>query len=80
MQTITLRARADQDGVVRLAIPTHQAQLEVEIVVIMQLLQAEALDAMGYPVGYFEAAYGSFAHEPLEREQPHSPDARDELE
>jgi hypothetical protein len=29
--------------------------------------KAEGTDALGYPLGYFEATAGSFAHEPLER-------------
>lgn len=70
MQTITLKARADQDGVVKLVIPTNLIDREIEIVLVMQPLTSEAVDAMGYPVGYFEQTYGSFADEPLERDQP----------
>ncbi len=28
--------------------------------------EQEAVDAMGYPIGHFEATVGSFANEPLE--------------
>jgi hypothetical protein len=55
------------------------AGLEVEIVLIMQPIASEPLDAMGYPIGYFEETYGSFADEPLERNQPMQADVRDEL-
>jgi hypothetical protein len=80
MQTITMKARADRDGVVKLEIPTDLADREVEIVLVMQALDKEPLDDMGYPIGYFEETYGSFADEPLERKQPLQPDARDEIE
>lgn len=30
-------------------------------------VNASAVDAMGYPAGYFESTFGSFANEPLER-------------
>jgi hypothetical protein len=29
--------------------------------------EGNTLDANGYPPGYFESTFGSFAHEPLER-------------
>lgn len=88
MQTITLKARADQNGVVKLVIPTNLADREIEIVLVMQPLVPEAVDAMeslaldemGYPIGYFEQTYGSFADEPLERDQPLEAHLRDELE
>jgi hypothetical protein len=54
MQTITLKTHADQDGMVTLVIPTNLAGREVEIVLVMQPLDAEPVDEMGYPLGYFE--------------------------
>lgn len=80
MQTITLRARTNSDGVVRLEIPTDLADRDVEIVLVMHPLEAPLVDSMGYPLGYFEETYGMFADDPLERNQPTSPDVRDELE
>jgi hypothetical protein len=79
MQTITLKARADRDGLLKLEIPTNLADRDVEIVLVMHPLTAKPLDDMGYPVGYFEETYGMFADEPLERNQPLSPDVRDEI-
>lgn len=80
MQTLTLKARAGKDGIVRLEIPTDQADREIEIVLVMQAVADEAVDAMGYPIGYFEETYGMFADDPIERHQPPQPDVRDELE
>ena len=80
MQTILLKARTDHDGVVKLEVPTNLADREVEIVLVLHPLVPEPLDEMGYPDGYFEETYGSFANDPLERNQPPNPDVRDELE
>lgn len=80
MQTLNLKVRADKDGIVRIEIPTDKADQALEIVVVMQVLEDEPVDAMGYPIGYFEETYGMFADDPVEREQPLQPDVRDELE
>lgn len=83
MQTITLKARADRDGVIRLEVPTDLMGKEVEIVLVMQPvieIPGKDVDAMGYPIGYFEETYGSLADDPIERNQPPYPDVRDELE
>lgn len=80
METLRLTTRVGSDGLVKLEIPTDLTNQDVEIVVVMQPLEREALDAMGYPVGYFEETYGMFAADPLERNQPPQPDARDALE
>ena len=80
MQTLTLKARADKDGIVRLEIPTDVTDQEMEIVVVMQPVEEEPLDEMGYPLGYFEETYGMFADDPIERNQPLYFDVRDELE
>jgi len=80
MQTITLKVRADRDGLVKLEIPTDLANREVEIVLVMHPLAPESLDDMGYPIGYFDDTYGSFADDPLQRNQPLQPDVRDAIE
>lgn len=80
MQTLTLKARTDKDGIVRLEIPTDVTDQEMEIVVVMQPVEEEPLDEMGYPPGYFEETYGMFADDPIERNQPRYFDVRDELE
>lgn len=80
MQTITLKAHADRDGIVKLEVPTTLIDREVEIVLVIQALTSAPLDDMGYPVGYFDETYGSFANAPLERQQPVQPDVRDAFE
>jgi hypothetical protein len=75
---MTIKARANEDGVIKLEFPTHMAGQEIEIVLVMQpIVPAETVDAMGYPIGYFEETYGSFADDPLERNQPLVPDQPD---
>ncbi len=69
MQTITLKAHTDYDCKLKLEIPTNLADHEVEVVLIVQPIKTVPVDAMGYPIGYFEETYGSFADEPLERNQ-----------
>lgn len=79
MQTMTLKVRADKDGIVRLEIPTDAADRDIEIVLVLQPVEASPCDEMGYPIGYFEETYGMFADEPLERDQPLEPDLRDDM-
>ncbi len=80
MQTITLRARSDEAGTVKLEIPTDLADREIEIVLVMQPVETRVVDDMGYPLGYFDETYGSLADDPIERNQPPFPDVRDEIE
>lgn len=80
MRTLMLKAHADQDGVIRLEIPTDLNNRDLEIVVVMNPIGLEPVDEMGYPLGYFEETYGSLADDPIERQQPLLPDVRDEIE
>lgn len=80
MQTLTMKARADKDGILRLEIPTDKIDQEIEIVLVMQPVDNEPVDEMGYPLGYFEETYGMFADDPIERNQPPFPDVRDDIE
>ena len=59
MQTINMKAHADHEGMVKLEIPTDLVDQEVEIVPVMYTATSEPVDAMGYPIGYFEETYGS---------------------
>lgn len=80
MQTITLKARPDADGILRLEIPMSIQDQDIEIVLVINPLPKQPLDDMGYPIGYFDETYGSLADDPIERNQPLHPDARDEIE
>lgn len=80
MKTITLKARSDENGVVRLEVPTDICEKDLEIVLVLQTIDDEPVDDMGYPVGYFDETYGSLADDPIERNQPLYPDERDPIE
>jgi hypothetical protein len=80
MHTLKVKVRTDKDGMFRLEIPTHIVERELEVVLVMQPVSDEPIDDMGYPIGYFDETYGSFADDPLERSQPPQPDVRDAIE
>jgi len=84
MQTITLKAHTNHDGLMTLQIPTALIDGNLEVVIVINPLIdeqiSETLDEMGYPIGFFERTYGMSADEPLERNQPLFLDTRDEIE
>jgi hypothetical protein len=80
METIKVRTRLGEDGVLKLELATGMVNQEIEVLVVMQPLDSEPVDAMGYPIGYFEETYGSFADDPLARGDEPPLDVRDELE
>ena len=62
---------SDLDGVLGRLDPQTALLLERTVRDALALAERRALDskpvdALGYPVGFFEATSGSFAHEPLE--------------
>ena len=67
VETIKLKTHIGQDGILRLELPEHIRNRDVEILVVLQPIQNEPVDAMGYPIGYFDETYGSMAHDPIER-------------
>lgn len=79
MITLRLKARADQHGVLHLETPVGIPGAEVEIVISYDSVD-EPLDAMGYPLGYFEETYGSMADDPLEIGDDLPLEIRDEIE
>jgi len=80
MEHILLKRHIGDDGVLKLNLPTRFRNHRVEVLVIMQPLEEEEVDEMGWPIGFFEETYGSLADDPLERPAPLPPDVRDEIE
>jgi hypothetical protein len=80
MQTILFKAPTDCESRIKLEVPLGAVNQELEIVLVAQAVDTAPTDTMGYPIGYFEKTYGSFADEPLERNQLTEFDMRDELE
>jgi hypothetical protein len=81
MQKITLKAHTNQEGWVRLDVPTELPDSDVEIVIVVRLKRptSDPTDTTEYSISYFEDTYGSFKDDPLERNQPILPDQRDEI-
>ncbi len=81
MHTITMRSHVGRDGVLKLEIPVGLADADLEVVVVVQpLLSPNNADGgAGWPAGFFEETYGSFADEPLERGDQGLVEVRDEL-
>lgn len=67
MEFLKLNIQIANDGSVVLTLPPHFANQSYEALLVLQPTQPEKVDAMGYPIGYFERTYGSFADDPLER-------------
>ena len=67
METIKLKTHIDDSGTLRLELPTQLANQNVEVLVVLQRLQEEPRDALGWPIGYFDEVYGILADDPIER-------------
>jgi hypothetical protein len=80
MNTLTVKARAGHDGILKFEIPTTRDQ-DFEIVLVLQPVTSELVDALGWPIGFFEDTYGSLADDPLVEVMPVLPEpTRDEIE
>ncbi len=80
MEAAKIRTHIGDDGILKLELATGLANLDLEVLVVMQPLETEALDEMGYPVGYFDETYGSLAGDPIERGKESPLDVRDTIE
>lgn len=67
METIKLQARIGEDGVLKLEVPTGLPARDVEVVLVLQETSPQAVDANGWPVGFFDRTYGALADDPIER-------------
>ncbi len=82
MDTITLHARTDAEGTLRLDVPTGHTNTEVEVVLVIQprpeVAAAGSPEARGWPGGFFERTYGCHADDPIRRPSQPDYDAREE--
>ena len=67
METLKLRTHVGSDGVLKLEVPTAMNNRDIDVVVVMQAVGETPVDALGWPVGFFERTYGALADDPLER-------------
>ena len=80
METIKLRTHIGDDGILKLELPASLTNRTVEVVVVVQALDEHAVDALGWPVGFFDRTYGALADDPLERPPQLPLEERDALE
>jgi hypothetical protein len=66
METMKVKTRIGNDGILKLEVPTGLADREVEVVLVVQAAEPQAVDENGWPIGFFERTYGALADDPLE--------------
>ncbi len=64
MVTIPVKTRLEADGVLNLRVPTGLPETDVEVVVVVQPVEA---GASTWPEDFFQETYGAFADHPIER-------------
>lgn len=79
METIKLRTHIGDDGILTLELPPSLNNRVVEVVVVVQAINDQAVDALGWPIGFFDRTYGALADDPIERPQQLPLEMRDEL-
>lgn len=79
MNTLKLEVHAGQDGILKLEIPTTPNQT-FEVILVLQAIESDPVDALGWPLGFFEETYGSLADDPIELGSDLPLEIRDEIE
>lgn len=79
METIKLTAHVGDDGTIAIEVPKQLRNQDVEIVMVLHPITQPEVDALGWPIGYFEQTYGSLAHDPIERGDQGEYEVRDEI-
>lgn len=54
MKTLKLTAQVDENGVLKLEVPTGLSAGAVEVVLVVQSEAFRAVDANGWPLGFFD--------------------------
>jgi hypothetical protein len=81
METIKLQTYIADDGILSLKLPPSMADRHWEVLVVFQAIETtEELDALGWPVGFFDHTYGSLADMPIELGPDLPAPERDEIE
>jgi hypothetical protein len=79
MNTVKLKARSGEDGILKLEVPAAPNQA-FEVVLVLHAVETEAVDELGWPIGFFEETYGSLADDPIELGPDLPLPVRDEME
>lgn len=80
METVKMKAWIDEDGILKLEVPTGLSAREVEVVLVMQSAEPQTVDANGWPLGFFDRTYGALADDPIERPPQLPLEERDPIE
>jgi len=64
MMTIPVKTRLEADGILNLRVPTGLPEADVEVVIVVQPVDARA---NRWPDDFFQETYGAFADNPIER-------------
>ena len=68
MQSIKLKKRVGEDGILHLDIPLGMKDKEVEVMVIYQSIETtQSPSDLEYPPGFFEQTAGCLADDPIQR-------------
>ena len=80
METLKAKAQINEDGVLRLEIPTGLSAQEIDVVLVLASPEIKTADANGWPIGFFERTYGALADDPMERPPQLPLEDRDPIE
>lgn len=80
MKTIQLTTRIDHTGTLRLELPTHLANHDVEVLVVLQPVHNAAQDDLGWTIDYFERMDEIEADDMIERGDQGVFEVRESLE
>lgn len=80
MNTIRFKAFVGSDGILKLDVPTDVRESELDVLVVMQPLETEAVDKNGWPIGFFERLDSIEADDMIERGEQLPFEVRDEIE
>ncbi len=64
MQSIKMRSRVGEDGILHLDVPVGLTDTDLEVTVTVQAILPEKI-GIGWPPGFFEETFGSFKNDPL---------------
>ncbi|BAY20943.1 hypothetical protein NIES2100_06870 [Calothrix sp. NIES-2100] len=83
MQSIKIRSRVGQDGILHLEVPVGLKDKEVEVMVIYQPIEATTTtktpEELGWPPGFFEQTYGSCQDDPIVIDSEGDFESREEI-
>ena len=80
METLKAKAQINEDGLLRLEIPTGLSAQEIDVVLVLASPEIKTVDANGWPIGFFERTYGALADDPMERPPQLPLEDRDPIE